>query len=84
MPACIKVSIHAPHVGRDPAAMILKSLCACFNPRAPRGARLIVGYELTLTESFNPRAPRGARPFDHLFAARPMGFNPRAPRGARR
>ena len=34
------VSIHAPHVGRDRSTQTQRTEPACFNPRAPRGARL--------------------------------------------
>ena len=35
----VYVSIHAPRAGRDGRAWCTPTSCACFNPRAPRGAR---------------------------------------------
>ena len=35
-----RISIHAPHTGRDPSKAAARSLGAYFNPRAPYGARL--------------------------------------------
>ena len=56
-----------------------------FNPRAPRGARLIDGcHHARHIHNFNPRAPRGARRSCARSRSRWWGyFNPRAPRGAR-
>ena len=36
---CIDVSIHAPHAGRDSSSQSRYNREACFNPRAPCGAR---------------------------------------------
>ncbi len=58
----VLVSIHAPLAGRDEEQGPNLPLYPCFNPRAPRGARL--AYRLSnpgVSNSFNPRAPRGAR-----------------------
>ena len=56
------VSIHAPRVGRDIPSSD-RGTCSSqrFNPRAPRGARLLLPQSLDIDHGFNPRAPRGAR-----------------------
>ena len=42
---------------------IISSMVRNFNPRAPRGARLVSSFNsLLFNFNFNPRAPRGARP----------------------
>ena len=57
-----KISIHAPHTGRDIDVLgnIIRSMD--FNPRAPYGARP-AGFEpvVYVLCNFNPRAPYGAR-----------------------
>ena len=55
------VSIHAPHVGRDDGHRSGTDGRRCFNPRAPRGARLPESFGVWDGRGFNPRAPRGAR-----------------------
>ena len=84
--ACIIISIHAPHTGRDPVLGLPMSGSMLFQSTRPiRGA---TPMELTCRPRavyFNPRAPYGARP---RSPCRPPGcrqhFNPRAPYGARR
>ena len=58
----IKVSIRAPRVGRDSPPPPFVTERACFNPRAPRGARHAHASHGRKSWCFNPRAPRGARP----------------------
>ncbi len=77
------VSIHAPRAGRDIWSASNCIGVSCFNPRAPRGARLIPLMSSPMLAGFNPRAPRGARPGQDLGCAPSSCFNPRAPRGAR-
>ena len=55
------VSIHAPHAGRDSALVKSIPFTKSFNPRAPCGARLLVGEAVNDIIGFNPRAPCGAR-----------------------
>ena len=55
------VSIHAPRAGRDASSSAWFAPVACFNPRAPRGARRDVMADARDRSCFNPRAPRGAR-----------------------
>ncbi len=40
LPTLMNVSIHAPHAGRDRITKTTLAPIQCFNPRAPRGARL--------------------------------------------
>ena len=57
----VSVSIHAPHAGRDAARGTCPMGTACFNPRAPCGARQDQAGCSVRSECFNPRAPCGAR-----------------------
>jgi len=58
----IRISIHAPHAGRDAfLAWLISGGMAYFNPRAPCGARPISNELIIVHEDFNPRAPCGAR-----------------------
>ena len=85
--AGIEVSIHAPRAGRDFARNrgIVRA-DDCFNPRAPRGARLAHAvHRSTHGSLFQSTRPGGAR---RGIAEQCLSgcrcFNPRAPRGARR
>ena len=78
------ISIHAPREGRDLTFITFTSTTNNFNPRAPRGARLLIFFDFAAVRHFNPRAPRGARRRNPVRASRIEYFNPRAPRGARR
>ena len=79
------ISIHAPLAGRDRTCHSLRALPVDFNPRAPRGARLmdiggtVVGCVISI------HAPLAGRDRPHRACqALDRNFNPRAPRGARR
>ena len=56
-----QISTHAPLAGRDTSKAETQACGLNFNPRAPCGARLLRGYNKSLTNYFNPRAPCGAR-----------------------
>ena len=57
-----RISIHAPREGRDSCVITPFTIKSNFNPRAPRGARPMLGKGLNkIIIDFNPRAPRGAR-----------------------
>ncbi len=57
----------------------------CFNPRAPRGARLVLSRNTVFGPGFQSTRPaRGATPPKAAIPLPVVGFNPRAPRGARR
>ena len=68
----VDISIHAPREGRDRPAGPDPPALRYFNPRAPRGARLVNGTGYEVKKDFNPRAPRGARRstrWRHLWAS---------------
>ena len=78
------VSIHAPRVGRDPMRLSIRFRMACFNPRAPCGARLSRMPMLPAVRPVSIHAPRVGRDRDmRAWASRSCSFNPRAPCGAR-
>ena len=82
---CDKVSIHAPHAGRDRRYSRRPLSNSRFNPRAPCGARrLRPRGERKRQPCFNPRAPCGARRLSSSRYLLFVCFNPRAPCGARR
>ena len=60
------ISIHVPREGHDKNLKRRYVEVFDFNPRAPRGARLIEQYCHNYANYFNPRAPRGARQHIHL------------------
>ena len=56
------------------------SFSADFNPRAPRGARLLArSYDVTFL-NFNPRAPRGARLFYFILSYNKFNISIHVPR----
>ena len=56
------ISIHAPREGGDrDTARAMSILKAHFNPRPPRGGRLVSTNSRTQLINFNPRPPRGGR-----------------------
>ena len=79
------ISIHAPREGSDFLIVASSAHLSYFNPRSPRGERLIVGTDDPLGFPFQSTLPaRGAtahRPHCRRFHA---DFNPRSPRGERR
>ena len=77
------VSIHAPHAGRDSFSSFASRLFACFNPRAPCGARHAAASRRPRCACFNPRAPCGARRGGRAAAYRIRSFQSTRPmRGA--
>ena len=67
----LRVSIHAPHAGRDGVRCGTTQNTWCFNPRAPCGARQRQSGIYSHWGCFNPRAPCGARPaFCHFLTPR--------------
>ena len=77
------VSIHAPRAGRDMMWMATVPRRRCFNPRAPRGARLAAQYRFLCADGFNPRAPRGARLAGADTGTRSRAVSIHAPRAGR-
>ena len=61
---CRRVSIHAPHAGRDCTPYGVPGACACFNPRAPYGARRPMILHTPRRKAFQSTRPmRGATTF---------------------
>ena len=56
-----KISIHAPLAGSDCKLHAHAKRQKDFNPRSPRGERLIDAATLVASAYFNPRSPRGER-----------------------
>ena len=56
-----RISIHAPREGSDFGAFLLSVLVFDFNPRSPRGERLLGFLRVGFCHYFNPRSPRGER-----------------------
>ena len=82
--AQIRISIHAPLAGRDRACRHHGFVRRDFNPRAPRGARLVLPRLSHLRRSFQSTRPsRGATKQRQEVTINGKNFNPRAPRGAR-
>ena len=81
-----RISIHAPHTGRDSVHILQQRPGYGFQSTRPiRGATRGAKPRRSVRGDFNPRAPYGAR---RHFAVPPklcmLHFNPRAPYGARR
>ena len=55
------VSIHAPHAGRDDAIRCLYAESACFNPRAPCGARRHRACRQSTVQQVSIHAPHAGR-----------------------
>ena len=55
------VSIRAPRVGSDSKSHPRPQVSDGFNPRPPRGERLVLPRVMSEANSFNPRPPRGER-----------------------
>ena len=78
------ISIHAPREGGDPLMVTISLWVQDFNPRPPRGGRLISRTLEPEIGHFNPRPPRGGRPCGKgRCASHWTYFNPRPPRGGR-
>ena len=56
------ISIHAPLAGSDRVKVIFPFVKRHFNPRSPRGERLLFPSGYSPPGHFNPRSPRGERP----------------------
>ena len=55
------ISIHAPREGCDSRTRPQRTSWGNFNPRTPRGVRLLGNFVVTSPFDFNPRTPRGVR-----------------------
>ena len=81
-----KISIHAPHTGRDTSTPRPKwQPTPRFQSTRPiRGATIFSLLSVPDSTNFNPRAPYGARRLSWTSRSRSLtNFNPRAPYGAR-
>ena len=58
----LKISIHAPYTGCDIIIAIISVYHDNFNPRTPRGVRLLPRLHTRQGRHFNPRTLRGVRP----------------------
>ena len=81
--ASIIVSIHAPRVGRDTICASLTISPACFNPRAPCGARHIFWIDPHHDRSVSIHAPRVGRDFGGMQEERTITVSIHAPRVGR-
>ncbi len=62
------VSIHAPRAGRDISHAIIRHTIPGFNPRAPRGARPLLGQATTGSRRFQSTRPaRGATIYSSIL-----------------
>ena len=80
-----KISILAPHTGRDIPCCLFRILPVIFQSSRPiRGATRFRLPQPFCFTYFNPRAPYGARPaYISNVSKTTADFNPRAPYGAR-
>ena len=79
----LDISIHAPRVGSDIAAMALLQ-GQCISIHAPRvGSDAIASAIALAANYFNPRSPRGERQLRNVGGIDARNFNPRSPRGER-
>ena len=60
----MNISIHAPREGSDQRTVGRSLWSTHFNPRSPRGERLLPSNTGGFSRDFNPRSPRGERPTD--------------------
>ena len=80
-----RISIHAPHAGRDKYACLIILSNLHFNPRAPCGARRIPRHVRHQERQISIHAPHAGRDPTSLVEIHWFRhFNPRAPCGARR
>ena len=77
------VSIHAPRVGRDAAADSAPPGAACFNPRAPCGARLFPEAFQTAVKQFQSTRPVWGATDDKGYVRPPLPVSIHAPRVGR-
>ncbi len=79
-----EISIHAPRGGSDIKIIVSEHHSFYFNPRSPRGERLLLPFAVPTNYYFNPRSPRGERLRSDEQSWWGRYFNPRSPRGERR
>ena len=84
-PEALRISIHAPREGCDMVPPCLLCLRVYFNPRTPRGVRLLFATLLEGHNAISIHAPReGCDRRTSAPSETSSYFNPRTPRGVRR
>ena len=84
VPGDRRISIHAPRVGSDHAAILHPLQIVNFNPRSPCGERLQLPLDQALLSLFQSTLPVwGATSSVQRFSANAANFNPRSPCGER-
>ena len=79
-----KISIHAPHTGRDQSATMIKQRGYKFQSTRPiRGATCLSRCNGNLRGYFNPRAPYGARPYIPRVVGQAVNISIHAPHTGR-
>ena len=79
------ISIHAPREGGDSSANRCRSCWIHFNPRPPRGGRLLFVPDFPFDDMISIHAPREGGDRRKIGTiANTINFNPRPPRGGRR
>ena len=78
------ISIHAPREGGDTGELLGERVIQYFNPRPPRGGRLLTRGDRAFRRVFQSTPPaRGATVVPLLIVVVQQHFNPRPPRGGR-
>ena len=77
------VSIRAPRVGRDLMTLLTASRCWRFNPRAPRGARPLIGKIHQPGKTFQSARPAWGATLKGSWQGRSIKVSIRAPRVGR-
>ena len=75
------ISIHAPRGGSDQRGVVISRYINDFNPRSPRGERLVEYARTSYESDFNPHSPWGER---HVEAPEVLALDKisiHAPRG---
>ena len=79
------ISIHAPRMGSDLAALVPPANGITFQSTLPGwGATMAIHLSTPHSGDFNPRSPDGERPYGTPGELIPKNFNPRSPDGERR
>ena len=78
-----KISIHAPHAGRDCQAAHREPYCTNFNPRAPCGARRFRYVTVAFVWSFQSTRPMRGATFYILPTMRARDISIHAPHAGR-
>ena len=74
------ISIHAPREGSDSKAVNISRPCLNFNPRSPRGERLIIGMFLSIVVKFQSTLPARGATTSSVVSTQPGTISIHAPR----